>query len=62
MVRLIEFKILTQKTHKLRMHLVLVDGITHERVDDRWWSLVDAHAAMECLRNGCHLAVISGAT
>ena len=43
------------------MHLVIVDGITHERVDDRWWVFGGAHAAMECLRVGCHLAVVSGA-
>ena len=42
------------------MKLVLVDSTTHERIDERWWSLVDAHAAMGCLREGCHLAVVSG--
>jgi len=44
------------------LHLVLVDSTTHERVDDRWWVIGDAHAAMAYLREGCHLAVISGAT
>ena len=43
------------------MHLFIVDGLTHERVDGRWWVLGDAHAAMEGLREGCHLAVVSGA-
>ena len=41
------------------MHLVLVDSTTHERVDARWWVLGDAHTAMACLREGCHLAVVS---
>ena len=41
------------------MHLVLVDSTTYERVDDRWWVIGDAHTAMECLRDGCHLAVVS---
>ena len=41
------------------LHLILIDSTTHERVDARWWVLADAHAAMACLREGCHLAVVS---
>ena len=41
------------------MHLVIVDGTTHERVDDRWWVIGDAHTAMAYLRDGYHLAAVS---
>ena len=40
------------------MRLVIVDGITHERVDDRWWVIGDAKGAMALLMPGQHLAVI----
>ena len=40
------------------MKLVLVDSTTHERVDDRWWVIGDAHTAMAQLLTGQHLAVI----
>ena len=41
------------------LYLILVDALTHERIDARCWSLHDAHDAMACLREGCHLAVVS---
>ena len=40
------------------MHLVIVDGISHECVDCRMFALVDAASALALLMHGQHLAVI----
>ena len=40
------------------MQQVIVDALTHERVDSRVWSLADAASALAELLPGQHLAVI----
>ena len=58
MVRLIEFKSIFT-THTQAMKLVIVDGISHERVDCRVFALVDAAYALALLMPGQHLEVIN---